>query len=149
MIGRSGQPVPESLTSLTEQECWLLLRHHTLGRVAVVVDGRPKIFPVNYRAGEGAVVFRTAPGTKLAHGPMTESCFEIDGFDDLSGSGWSVMVQGPISEITDAADRRAETLLRLPVQPLAPGERQHWLAIYAEEVSGRRFTSGPLAPLPT
>jgi len=149
MIGRSGQSVPEPLTALTETECWMLLRHHTLGRVAVVVDGRPRIFPVNYRADDGAIVFRTAEGAKLSYGPMTASCFEIDGFDERTGSGWSVMVQGSISEITDAADRRAEALLRLPVQPVAPGERRHWLAIYAEGISGRRFTSGPLAPIPT
>jgi len=56
------------------------------------------------------------------------------------------MVQGAISEITDAIDHRAAELLELPVQPAAPGERKHWLALYAERVSGRRFTNEPLAP---
>jgi len=149
MIGRSGQSLPQPLAPLTEQECWQLLRHQTLGRVAVVVDGRPEIFPVNYRSGDGAVVFRTAPGAKLANAPMRQSCLEIDGFDERTGSGWSVMVHGTISEITDAADQRAATLLELPVQPLAPGERRHWLALYADRVTGRRFTSGWLAPVPT
>ena len=149
MIGRAGQSAAEPLAPLTEEECWRHLRLQTLGRVAVVVNGRPEIFPVNYRAGERAVVFRTAPGAKLASAPMTQSCFEIDGFDERSGSGWSVMVHGAISEITDALDARARDLLQLHVQPLAPGERQHWLALYADEVTGRRFTSGPLAPLPT
>lgn len=80
---------------------------------------------------------------------MTLSCFEIDGFDERTGTGWSVMVHGTVSEITRAADRRAEAMLQLPVQPLAPGEREHWLALYAERVTGRRFTSGLLAPVPT
>lgn len=147
-IGRSGQSRPVALAPLTEAECWQRLRMGTIGRIAIVVDGRPEIFPVNYRAGEGAIVFRTAAGAKLANGPMTSSCFEIDGFDDRTGTGWSVMVHGVISEITNAADHRATALLQLPVHPLAPGNREHWLALYADHVSGRHFTSGPLAPVP-
>ncbi len=149
MMGRAGQFAPEPLAELTEEECWSLLRHHTLGRVAVVVDGAPEIFPVNYRIGERAVVFRTAPGAKLTNAPMTLGCFEIDGFDEHTGTGWSVMVRGTFHEITRAADRRAVAMLQLPVQPLAPGERGHWLALYAGRVTGRHFTSGPLAPVPT
>ncbi len=145
-VGRSGQPLPEPMTEIPEDDCWRLLRMHDLGRVAVVIDGRPDIFPVNYVAGEGAVVFRTAPGAKLAHAPMTQACFEIDGWDSRTGSGWSVMVHGVISEVTDAVDERAERLRSLPVQPFAPGERRYWLALYADQVTGRRFTSGPLAP---
>jgi uncharacterized protein len=145
-FGRSGQSRPVPLIPLSEQECWQYLRLHTLGRVAVIVNGRPEVFPVNYRAGGGAIVFRTATGAKLGNAPMTLSCFEIDGWDERTGSGWSVMVHGAISEITDAIDHRAAGLLELPVQPVAPGERKHWLALYAEAVTGRRFTSGPLAP---
>jgi nitroimidazol reductase NimA-like FMN-containing flavoprotein (pyridoxamine 5'-phosphate oxidase superfamily) len=145
-LGRSGQSRPTPLTALSEQECWQHLRQHTLGRVAVIVNGRPEIFPVNYRAGGGAVVFRTAPGAKLANAPMTACCFEIDGWDERTGRGWSVMVAGVISEITEAVDHRAAGLLETPVQPVAPGERKHWLALYAEAVSGRRFTTGPVAP---
>lgn len=145
-LGRAGLSRATPVTPLSNQECWALLRSHTLGRVAVMVDGRPEIFPVNYRAGDDAIVFRTAPGAKLANAPMTLSCFEIDGWDDRTGTGWSVMLHGPIFEITDAADRRAASLRELAVRPAAPGERNHWLALYAEAVTGRRFTSGPLAP---
>ena len=145
-IGRSGQSRPIPLAHLTEEECWQCLRMNTLGRLAVIVNGRPEIFPVNYRSGDGALVFRTAPGAKLANGPMTKSCFEIDGWDDRTGTGWSVMVHGTISEITDATDDPAASLLRLPVQPVVPGEHRHWLALSADSVTGRHFTSGPLAP---
>lgn len=148
-VGRAGQmPPPTALEPLGEAECWTLLRTHTLGRVAVIVNGRPEIFPVNYRAAEGVVVFRTGPGTKLTSGPMTRSCFEIDGWDGRSGEGWSVMVHGTISEITDAIDSRAVRWLELPVQPAAPGERAHWLALYADQVTGRSFSSGSPAPQP-
>lgn len=147
-VGRSGQSRPVPPASLSDAECWQRLRMNHLGRVAIVVDGRPEIFPVNYRAGEGAVVFRSAPGAKLTHGPMTAACFEIDGFDDRTGTGWSVMVHGVISDITDATDSRAQAYRKLPVTPAAPGSREHWLALYADRVTGRHFTSGPLAPEP-
>ena len=145
-IGRSGQSRPIPLAHLTEEECWQCLRMNTFGRLAVIVNGRPEIFPVNYRSGSGAVVFRTGPGAKLASGPMTKSCFEIDSWDGRTGTGWSVVVHGTISEITGAGDDAAASLLRLPVQPVAPGERKHWLALCADTVTGRYFTSGPLAP---
>lgn len=148
-VGRAGQMgPPTSLEPLGEAECWRLLRMHTLGRVAVIVNGRPEIFPVNYRAAEGVVVFRTGPGAKLASAPLIRSCFEIDGWDARSGKGWSVMVHGMISEITDAIDSRAALLRKLPVQPAAPGERAHWLALYADQVTGRWFISGPPSPPP-
>ena len=145
-VGRAGQWRAIELTPLTEEECWGLLRTHSIGRIAVMVAGRPEIFPVNYGAGNGAVVFRSSPGTKLANAPMTRTTFEIDGFDDHTGSGWSVMVKGTVSEITTSIDELAVTLHRIPIRPLAPGEREHWLALYADEVTGRRFTSGPMAP---
>ena len=67
------------LRSLSEAECWKLLAAHNLGRLAIVVDGWPEVFPVNYASEEGSIVFRTASGTKLAHGPASRACFEIDG----------------------------------------------------------------------
>lgn len=143
---RAEKSRPVELTPLTDDECWTLLRTHTLGRIAVVVDGRPEIFPVNYGAGHGAVVFRTAPGAKLANAPKTQTTFEIDGWDDSTGTGWSVMVHGTVSEITDSIDDLALSLHRIPVRPVAPGEREYWLALFADEVTGRRFSSGPMAP---
>ena len=145
-IGRSGQSRPIPLTHLTEDECWKYLRMQTLGRLAVIVNGRPEIFPVNYRSGNRAVVIRTAPGAKLSSASRTKSCFEIDGWDDRTGTGWSVMVHGTITEITDAVDDRNASFRDLPVWPMAPGERKHWLALNAGEVTGRHFTSGPMAP---
>jgi uncharacterized protein len=50
---------------LTDVECHTLLAERHLGRLALTDPGGPVIFPVNYAADEGAVVFRTDPGTKL------------------------------------------------------------------------------------
>lgn len=141
-VGRAGEWVGQAMEPMSEAECWDALRAHGLGRLAVVVDGAPVIYPVNYRAGEGAIVFRTAPGEKLSHGPLRPAAFEIDGFHEPTLTGWSVVVKGVLREVTEAADARAEGYRRLPVAPAAPGQREHWLALYADSVTGRRFRGG-------
>jgi len=94
---------------LNEEHCWQYLQVHQLGRLAIVIGGRPQIFPVNYAVGEKAIVFRTEPGSKLAHGPGSVACFEIDGYDPHAREGWSVTAVGPLEEITDAEDARSCT----------------------------------------
>jgi nitroimidazol reductase NimA-like FMN-containing flavoprotein (pyridoxamine 5'-phosphate oxidase superfamily) len=137
------------LRALSDPECWRLLSSHDLGRVALLVDDWPQVFPVNYAAGEQSVVFRSAAGAKAKYGPGSRACFEIDGWDDRTGTGWSVMVQGLIRDITEATDKQAEELRRLPLHPAAPGVRDHLLALTASQVSGRRFGGpGIVRPLP-
>jgi hypothetical protein len=101
---------------------------------------------VNYRAADDAVVFRTEPGAKLSHGPGTAACFEIDEYDEETAMAWSVMVVGALNDISAANDERSRGLRRLAVEPLAPGERLHWLVLSADEVSGRSFRGGWIVP---
>ena len=133
---------------LSEEECLRLLRSRSLGRVALIDDGRPAILPVNYAADDRAVVIRTAPGTKLRSAPMSAVAFEVDEVDAGRGVAWSVVVQGVAYEITHALDRLSEDLRRLVVTPMAPGERSHWMAIIRSDISGRRFPLSPFAPAP-
>ena len=135
-----------NLLTLSVEECWSLLRSHNLGRLAIVVDGWPRVFPVNYAADEEAVVFRTEPVAKLEHGPGSAACFEIDGYDPRTAVGWSVMAVGLLQDITGGDDARSRRLRDLPIQPLAPGIRSHWLALAPEEVSGRSFRGGWVVP---
>lgn len=53
------------VVELSAAESWALLRRAVVGRLALTVDGRPEIFPVNHMVDHGTVVFRTAVGTKL------------------------------------------------------------------------------------
>jgi uncharacterized protein len=124
---------------LSEEECLELLRSHHVGRIAFDDHGQPLIFPVNYTADDRAVVFRTAPGVKLAEARMSRVAFEIDEVDMASGTAWSVMVKGVAYEITDALDGLSERLRQLVVDPMAPGERRNWVAVMRDEISGRRF----------
>lgn len=81
---------PESeLEEIPAAECWELLGRHDMGRIAIVVDGKPQIFPVNHGLKGKVIVFRTAAGTKLANAPESPVAFEVDEYDSSAGSGWS------------------------------------------------------------
>lgn len=124
---------------LSESDSIALLKTRGLGRIAIVVDGEPEIFPVNYAFEERAVVFRTASGLKLERGPYTAAAFEVDDLDPKSGVAWSVVVHGTVHDISEASDSLAERLRSLVVEPAAPGPRMSWMAIYADRITGRRF----------
>jgi nitroimidazol reductase NimA-like FMN-containing flavoprotein (pyridoxamine 5'-phosphate oxidase superfamily) len=142
-LGRAGLiPGSSKLGELSSGECWTLLESHRLGRLAIIVHGQPRIFPVNYVSAEHAIVVRTAPGEKLTYGPGRHACFEIDGYEEAGGRGWSVVANGVLQDITDSDDPTAHRLRDLPVRPQAPGERQHWLALTPDEVTGRSFQVG-------
>lgn len=125
------------ITELTSEACRRLLGEHSLGRLGVVLAGKPFIFPVNYVFESDTVVFRTDPGTKLAGSGFQRAVFEIDGVDQSRGEGWSVIVSGVSREINDALDVLAERLRSLHVDPWVPGERAHWVALQAESITGR------------
>ena len=127
------------LEEIPEAECLELLGRNTLGRIAFVAEGRQEIFPVTYGLKAGTVVFRTAPGTKLAHAPGTESAFEIDEYDPETGVGWSVVVHGTAYDVTDSGDDFSWSARGVHVTPLAPGTKVHHLAIKTSAISGRRF----------
>lgn len=123
-----------------DAECVRLLRSHDLGRIAVVdSEARPIIFPINYFFDEGVVVFRTAHGAKLDLAPSKHVCFEIDGWDEVTGVGWSVVVRGIAHDITQPRGMPIGRMHYWPVHPVAPGSRHHLVGIWANEITGRRF----------
>jgi uncharacterized protein len=72
---------------------------------------------------------------------QTNVAFEVDEIDLARRQGWSVTVNGFGREITGALDRDSERLLRMPVHPWAPGQRDRWFKITPNEITGRRFRS--------
>ena len=137
------------LEMLTETECWRLVAQEELGRVAVLVDGVPEIYPVNHVVHAETVIFRTDPGSKL-NGIVNDPrvCFEVDGGDPETRAGWSVMVKGRAAELTAGSDL-AEAA-RLPLEFWARGEKAHWIRIEPTEVTGRRiYRANEPPPRPT
>src|SRR5262245_13004238 len=103
--------------------CERHLRQEQIGRIAVIVDGHPAVFPVNYAVDDaGAIVFRTDEGTKLdalvQHGTVA---FEVDGIDEERHLGWSVLAVGAAHRVT-APDELAKARA-LELEPWAVGAK--------------------------
>ncbi|MEY2568945.1 MAG: uncharacterized protein QOE35_3474 [Actinomycetota bacterium] len=124
---------------LTYEQCLELLADQCVGRLAVIVAGRPEIFPINYVLDGDAVVFRTNSGTKLFGTTQGEVAFEVDITHAPSLSGWSVVVHGIAQEVTDGdrADLQ-ERLHGLPLGVWAAGDRPHLMRIAPNEITGRK-----------
>lgn len=126
----------ESTFALDAKDCWECLRSTSIGRLAVIVDDWPEIFPVNYAIEHSALVIRTGEGTKVdAIRAHPRVAFEIDGIE--GDTAFSVVVKGNAKEI-NAPEELQETL-SLDVTPLQSGTKNHFIRILAEEVTGRRF----------
>lgn len=133
--------LPTELQELSRDECLRLLAASSFGRVAVSTYGTaPVIRPVNYAFDQPSqsVVFRTDPGSKL-HALLhsTHAAFEVDGTDEDSHTGWSVIIVGVTEEVSNRIDIRH--LERIGLEPAAPGPKDHWVRIRARQVSGRRI----------
>ncbi len=126
-----------ALKVLAERECIQLLASRVLGRVAVVVDGEARVFPVNYLVDGDDIVFRTGEGTKLdAARAGALVTFEVDDSDPLYHTGWSVMVTGPLEAVTELRELRR--MHGLPVRAWGRDGR-HVVRMPIARVSGRRI----------
>lgn len=123
---------------LNVPECWRLLSLVGVGRVGVLVDSAPEIYPVNHVVDRETIVFRTDEGTKLLGLRRSPSvCYEVDGIDFEDRTGWSVLVKGRAVVIADPGE-----LLRAAELPLcfwAVGPKPNWIRIVPDEVTGRRI----------
>lgn len=131
------------LEHIAPDECWDLLASQSLARLAVVVDRRPQIFPVNIAVtADRAIVFRTAEGTKLeALGDIPAVALEVDGVGPGESSGWSVLVAGSARHVRDA--EQVSAFEALDLVPWAPGHKTIWVEVTPDTVSGRRINPPP------
>lgn len=123
--------------NLSPAECLALLETAPLGRLGVVVGGRPEIYPVNHLVHDGAVLFRTGSGTKLDGAIGQPVAFEVDGYDTFTKTAWSVLLTGVAEEIEQVHE--ILDLMRLPVFPWEPGAKPHLVRIRPDTISGREF----------
>jgi nitroimidazol reductase NimA-like FMN-containing flavoprotein (pyridoxamine 5'-phosphate oxidase superfamily) len=136
-------PVIEGRTKLQVLSliaCDRHLRSESVGRVAVMVDDHPEIFPVNYAVDErGDIFFRTDPGTKLnAAATAPTIAFEIDGFDEDRELGWSVLAVGAARWLGRPQDIAKVRNLRL--KPWAAGEKANVVRLTPTKITGRQIS---------
>ena len=130
--------VTDALRDLPEGECLRLLRLGSLGRIGLTVETRPQIFPVNYGLLDDEVVFRTAPGTKLLAAILERPvAFETDSATTDPRAGWSVLIVGHATRLVYAP--LLERAHQLEVQPWAPGDRDYYIKITTDHMTGRSF----------
>lgn len=111
-----------------------------VGRLVFEDDQGPIALPVNHILFYGDLVFRTAAGSKLDATKRGSGrvAFEVDEFDVEGETGWSVLVRGELKVISD--EELLGALRELPLRPWADEvDRDHWLRITAEVVTGRRL----------
>jgi hypothetical protein len=86
----------------------------------------------------GDIFFRTDPGTKLDGAARAQTiAFEIDGVDEDTHHGWSVMAVGEarwLGNPDQVAQARA-----LHLEPWAPGEKANVVRLHPAKLTGRRI----------
>jgi len=127
------------LEVLAYDECLRLAASERVGRLAYANDGDIEVLPVNHVVSGSTIAFRSAPGSKL--GAAMDSAvvaFEVDHYDPLRRTGWSVLIKGRIEEVTEPS-----TVARLRSTALQPWNervaRGHWMIVRPDTVTGRRL----------
>jgi nitroimidazol reductase NimA-like FMN-containing flavoprotein (pyridoxamine 5'-phosphate oxidase superfamily) len=136
--GQGQALLQPQLRDLSSDECRARLSTHGVGRIVVSAPDGPAAVPVNYEVIDDAIAFRTAPDSVPAAAVGAEAAFEVDHVDDAMSQGWSVLVVGPARVVTepDAVRRLAE---RAHTKPWAGGEREMWVWIQIQRLTGRRI----------
>jgi uncharacterized protein len=128
-----------TMTELTPDECMVLVATVPLGRVGLSMQALPVVLPVNFVVVGNGIVFPSVHGTRLlnaASGAIV--AFEADAYEPSGRCGWSVLIQGPASVITDSEEvaRVSDTQIR---RWAADGRHDRFVRIDATFVTGRRF----------
>ena len=127
------------LEVLDRQECLRLLATGTIGRIGLTMEALPVVLPINFRLVDDRIVFLTGVGSKLdAAAANAIVSFEVDDFDPMAHTGWSVVVTGATCEVTDAERQSALHWARVP--RWAPAGDARYVEIATDRISGRRIT---------
>ncbi|MEV0623416.1 pyridoxamine 5'-phosphate oxidase family protein [Nonomuraea sp. NPDC050404] len=132
-----------TLETMDEAECRRLIEPGGIGRVAFNGSHGPTVLPVNYKVHDGAIVFRTAAGGAMdqdlstgLEGVDIKIAFQIDNIDEANREGWSVLVQGPAHHVPPG---EVAAVAGAGVTPWAGGERQLFIRIVPQQITGRRI----------
>ena len=141
--GQRGAAPHPVLTQLTATQCRELIAPGGVGRVLFVEEGRgPVAIPVNFRMDGDDVVFRTASGAVTAVGVLQPTVsFDVDHVDDALSEGWSVLLTGTASMITDPVELRHAA--SLGIEPWAGGDRPSYVRLRPSQVTGRAIRVAP------
>jgi hypothetical protein len=126
------------LDHLSEAECRELIAPGGVGRVVFSTEHGPEALPVNYSLVNDELIFRAAPHTTLAAVIGSDVGFEVDRLDEGFSEGWSVLVAGPASKITEPV---LVWQFADAVKSWAGGDRDVFIRIEPRRITGRRIAS--------
>ena len=131
------------LRVLTVEECVEHLATHEVARIALIDDGWPVVFPVNYRLVDREhqrwIALRARPEGAIDH-PGSRVALQLDGIDPVRHEGWSVLVRGTMHTVDETAAGFRE---RFDPGPWLD-ERDAWLVIEPSVITGRRLIAPAL-----
>ncbi|MFG2513916.1 pyridoxamine 5'-phosphate oxidase family protein [Streptomyces sp. NPDC048584] len=129
----------DGFRALGRQECLRLLAVVPVGRIVYTRQALPAVLPINFSLdGDGSVLVRTSPTADLVRAiDGVVVAFEADEFDAASRSGWSVVVTGRASVVTDPAEH--ERLSRTGPSSWMPLTEEVFVRIDSEMVTGREL----------
>lgn len=125
-----------AVIELSELSCWHLLREVSFGRLAVVVDGRPDVFPIDFAVEERTILFRTAEGSKL-RGLTADSHVALEADSRDEQAVWSVVVRGEAAPVDH--ERTAARAAKSPLPEWIPTAGYTYVRITPTSVRGRSF----------
>ncbi|GGZ20484.1 pyridoxamine 5'-phosphate oxidase family protein [Streptomyces poonensis] len=129
----------DAFRALDRQECLRLLAKVPVGRVVYTRQALPAVLPVNFSLDtDSAVLLRTSPDSDLVRAiDGVVVAFEADEFDAATRSGWSVVVTGRATVVTDPAEH--ERLSQAGPTSWMPLEDPVIVRIESEMVTGREL----------
>ncbi|MET8247667.1 pyridoxamine 5'-phosphate oxidase family protein [Streptomyces sp. NPDC005202] len=135
----------DGFRELERQECLRLLAKAPVGRIVHTRQALPAVLPVNFCLdGDGAVLLRTSAASELARAVAgSVVAFEADEVDAARSSGWSVVVTGRATVVTDPAEQ--ERLARTGPRSWVPSPEEVFVRIEPELVTGRELVGGRTA----
>ncbi len=130
-------PAPEpDLEILDRDTCLSLLSGIEVGRLAWAEGERVLVFPLNFVLAGDNLVFRTSSAEICRAAQADHPTFQADDVEPAVHVGWTVMVRGPLTEVTDPTELER---LRHLVVPWRPDRGLRALRLQAGEVTGRRL----------
>jgi transcriptional regulator with XRE-family HTH domain len=137
--GQGGPARRSALEDLAPDQCQVYIAAGGVGRFLYDDDTRgPVAVPVNYKMDGNDVIFRTG-STQLAAEATSHKnvSFDVDHLDDALGEGWSVLLSGTASVITDSSELAKAHALG--IEPWAGGDRDTYIRLVPKQVTGRRI----------
>ncbi|MFJ7965391.1 pyridoxamine 5'-phosphate oxidase family protein [Streptomyces sp. NPDC096324] len=129
----------DTFHELDRQECLRLLAKVPVGRVVYTRQALPAVLPVNFCLDtDDSVVLCTSSDSELVRAiDRVVVAFEADEFDAQTRSGWSVVVTGRATVVTDRAEH--ERLAQVGPTSWMPLRSAVFVRIESEMATGREL----------